>query len=46
MKKLIKNLTLASAMTLGLTLAAAGLPSIALAQDGPVFELRTYKSTP
>ena len=46
MKTIIKNLTLASVMTLGLTLAVAVLPTSAQAQDGPVFELRTYKSTP
>ncbi len=46
MKNIIKNLTLASVMTLGLTLAVAVLPTSAQAQDGPVFELRTYKSTP
>jgi hypothetical protein len=41
-KKIIKTLTIASLLGLG-TLA---LPSASLAQEGPIFELRTYKATP
>ncbi|MDP2284493.1 MAG: NIPSNAP family protein [Pseudohongiella sp.] len=46
MKSIIKSLTLASVMTIGLTIAVAVLPASVQAQDGPVFELRTYKATP
>ncbi|MDO8909858.1 MAG: NIPSNAP family protein [Pseudohongiella sp.] len=43
MRTLIRTLTIASVLSLGLGMMPASLQA---QTDGPVFELRTYKSTP
>jgi hypothetical protein len=43
LRTLIRTLTIASVLSLGLGMLPAGLQA---QTDGPVFELRTYKSTP